>query len=73
VYQTDALAEKRVRVVDVFPADSHPPITYPLALTTGARAGAARYGDFVASDIARQIFVRRGFVPLTPAQSARTR
>src|SRR5467141_1101089 len=30
VYQTDAQAEKRVRVVDVFPEDSHPPITYAL-------------------------------------------
>ena len=29
VYRTDALAEKRVRIVDVFPEDSHPPVTYP--------------------------------------------
>jgi molybdate transport system substrate-binding protein len=36
VYRTDAQAEKRVRVVAVFPPDSHPPITYPLALTAAA-------------------------------------
>jgi molybdate transport system substrate-binding protein len=73
VYQTDAQVEKRVRVVAVFPADTHPPIVYPLALTTRAHGQAGRYVDFVASDAARQIFVRRGFVPLTEAQSARTR
>jgi molybdate transport system substrate-binding protein len=64
VYQTDARAEKRVRIVDVFPADSHPPITYPVALTAGARAGSTDYLTFLMSDAARQIFVRRGFVVL---------
>jgi molybdate transport system substrate-binding protein len=73
VYQTDAQAEKRVRVVAIFPADTHPPIVYPLALTARARGPAGRYADFVVSDTARQIFVRRGFVPLSEAQSARTR
>ena len=34
VYRTDALAEKRVRIVDEFPEDSHPPIIYPIALTS---------------------------------------
>jgi len=29
VYETDALIEKKVRVVDTFPADTHLPITYP--------------------------------------------
>jgi molybdate transport system substrate-binding protein len=62
VYETDAQAEKRVRVVAVFPADSHPPITYPLALTARARAPAARYAEFLSSDAARRIFERRGFV-----------
>jgi molybdate transport system substrate-binding protein len=64
VYRTDAQAETRVRVVDVFPADSHPPITYPLALTAVARPESARFAEFLSSDAARQIFVRRGFVVL---------
>ena len=64
VYQTDAQAEKRVRVVGVFPEDSHPPITYPLALTVRARPEAARFADFLASDTARQIFTRYGFTAL---------
>ena len=33
VYGTDAQAEQRVRVVEVFPADTHPPIVYPAAVT----------------------------------------
>lgn len=33
VYATDAAASTGVRVVGAFPEDSHPPITYPFALT----------------------------------------
>jgi molybdate transport system substrate-binding protein len=68
VYGTDAQAEKRVRVVDIFPANTHPPITYPVALITGARPGAGRYAEFLRSDTARQIFTRRGFVVLDENQ-----
>jgi molybdate transport system substrate-binding protein len=67
VYRTDAAAEPHVRVVDVFPADSHPPITYPLALTRHARADAQRYVEFLAGPIARPIFERKGFVVLAGA------
>jgi molybdate transport system substrate-binding protein len=64
VYRTDALAEKRVRIVDVFPQDSHPPITYPIALTKRAGPEAQRFVDFVTSDAARQIFSKYGFQPV---------
>ena len=37
VYATDALVEKRVRIVDTFPPDSHAPITYPVALIMTAK------------------------------------
>ena len=67
VYQSDAQAEKRVRAVGVFPEDSHPPITYPVALTVRARPEAARFADFLASDTARQIFTRYGFTTLASA------
>lgn len=69
VYGTDARADKRVRVVDVFPADTHPPITYPLALTAGAHAEAERFSEFLRSDTAGQIFTRRGFVVLPESRS----
>jgi molybdate transport system substrate-binding protein len=37
VYQTDAAAEPRVKVVGVFPEDTHPPIIYPVAVTSAAK------------------------------------
>jgi molybdate transport system substrate-binding protein len=64
VYRTDAQAEKRVRIVDTFPADTHPPITYPAVVTAGARAQAPQFVEFLASAEARQIFTRYGFTPL---------
>jgi molybdate transport system substrate-binding protein len=64
VYRTDALVERRVRIVGVFPADSHPPIVYPVALTRRASATAGRYLDFITSADARPIFRKWGFEPL---------
>lgn len=63
VYRTDALAEKRVRIVDVFPEDSHPPIVYPISLTTRAGPAAQRFLDFVISAAAQPIFRKYGFQP----------
>lgn len=64
VYRTDALVEKRVRIIGVFPADSHPPIVYPVALTSHADAAAARYLAFITSAEARPIYRKWGFEPL---------
>ncbi|HEY6921918.1 MAG TPA: molybdate ABC transporter substrate-binding protein [Steroidobacteraceae bacterium] len=63
VYRTDALADKRVRIVDEFPPDSHPPIVYPIALTTRAGPAAQRFLDFVTSEAAKPIFRKYGFQP----------
>ena len=63
VYRTDALAEKRVRIVDVFPQSSHPLIVYPIALTIRANREAQRFADFVTSDAAKPIFRKYGFQP----------
>ena len=64
VYQTDALADKRVRVVDVFPADTHPVIVYPEGATLGAQPNSARYEAFLHGPTARRIFARYGFETL---------
>jgi molybdate transport system substrate-binding protein len=64
VYQTDALIDKNVRVVDIFPDDTHSPITYPVALASGARADAAKFLSYVQSPTADLIFKRYGFVAL---------
>ena len=36
VYQTDAVADEDVDIVGTFPASSHPPIIYPLAVTAAS-------------------------------------
>jgi len=64
VYRTDALVEPRVRVVGVFPADSHSPIVYPIALTQRAGAEARRYLAFITGAAAQPIFRKWGFEPL---------
>ncbi len=64
VYETDAKAESRVKVVGVFPEDTHPPITYPIALTAGAGADAAKFVAFVTSAAGSKIFRKYGFQPL---------
>jgi molybdate transport system substrate-binding protein len=64
VYRTDALVEKQVRIVGVFPASSHAPIVYPVALTRRASGAAAGYLVFVTSADARPIFRKWGFEPI---------
>lgn len=62
VYETDARVEPKVRVVGVFPAGSHPPIVYPVALTRRAGPGARDFHAFLSGREARAIFQRYGFV-----------
>jgi molybdate transport system substrate-binding protein len=61
VYETDAKIEKRVRVVDFFPTDSHPPIVYPVAVTASARPAARQFVEFLQSAPARVAFENHGF------------
>jgi len=62
VYETDAKIEPKVKVVGVFPDDSYPPVTYPVAQTTDSKnAGAARYHAFLRSPAAKVIFEKYGF------------
>jgi molybdate transport system substrate-binding protein len=62
VYSTDAKIEPDVKIVGVFPTDSHPPITYPIAATAeGKNAAAARYIAFLKTSQSKAIFERYGF------------
>jgi molybdate transport system substrate-binding protein len=63
VYATDALVDKNVRVVDMFPPDSHMPIIYPVALTTGARADAAKFLAYIRGPAGDLAFQHYGFTP----------
>ena len=61
-YATDARADPGLKVVATFPESSHPPVVYPLALTTESKhPDAARFLAFLRSDTARAVFERNGF------------
>ena len=52
VYATDAQVEPGVKVIGTFPGDSHPPIIYPVAVTTAAKPEAFSYLSFLRSSTA---------------------
>ena len=65
VYRSDAVADAPVRVVDQFPAESHAPIIYPIAIMTESkRPAAAELVDFLKSESAAPVFERFGFTVL---------
>jgi molybdate transport system substrate-binding protein len=64
VYETDALIDKHVRVVGVFPANSHLPIVYPIAMTLAAKPEAARFVAYVRGPAGDAVFKAYGFSPL---------
>jgi len=69
VYETDALIDPGVRVVDVFPDATHAPIAYPVALTSNAHADAAKFLDYLRTPAADIIFRHYGFMVLHPSRS----
>ena len=64
VYATDAAVDPKVRVVDVFPENTHAPITYPAAATRGAKPKAKAFVLFLKSETARAAWRKFGFVEL---------
>ncbi len=67
VYGTDALASRKVRVLDLFPRASHPPIRYPLAIVAGQDRPAVRaLWRFLLSPEAATIHARHGFTAGRP-------
>ena len=61
VYATDAKIEPGVKIIGTFPADSHPPIIYPVAATTTAKSEASDYLAFLRSSAAKTVFEKYGF------------
>lgn len=62
VYATDARASSAVRIAGVFPTNSHPPITYPIARLSASRnpEGEA-FRRFLIGARGRAIFAHYGF------------
>ena len=65
VYQTDAASDPGVAIVGTFPADSHPPIIYPIAITADSKnKDVDAYYDFLKSSKAAPFFEHEGFTIL---------
>ncbi len=63
VYQTDANASQKVRVVAVAPSDSHDPILYPAAVLRDSKdkSAARAFLEFLQGPDARAVFQKYGF------------
>jgi molybdate transport system substrate-binding protein len=63
VYKTDAAAsDRQVKIVDTFPADSHPPIVYPIAVVATSKNPDAQADlAFLRSPAAAAAFEKQGF------------
>lgn len=65
VYQTDAAADKEVKIVGTFPQDSHKPIIYPIALLNESKnPDAASLLAYIESEKAVPFFEKQGFTVL---------
>ncbi|WNN45693.1 MULTISPECIES: molybdate ABC transporter substrate-binding protein [Winslowiella] len=66
VYGSDAVASKKVKVVGIFPADSHKPVEYPMAIVSQhPSAAVSAFFQYLKSPEAAVIFKRYGFAPRT--------
>jgi len=61
VYETDAKIEPAVKVIGVFPDNSHDPIIYPVASTANAKSDAVQYLSFLRTQTAKSVFEKYGF------------
>jgi molybdate transport system substrate-binding protein len=65
VYKTDVVADPKVKIVDSFPDDSHPPIIYPVAvIAASTNPDAAAYLAYLKSPTAAAAFEKQGFTVL---------
>ena len=65
VYQTDAAADPGVKIIGMFPEDSHPLIIYPVAVTaSSANVDAQAFLEYLHSPAATASFEKQGFTVL---------
>jgi len=55
------MADPNVKIVGVFPKNTHQPILYPAALVKDAKPEARRFLAYLASPAARAVFEKDGF------------
>ncbi len=73
VYATDARIEPKVKIVGMFPADSHPPITYPVAAMKDAESKAVTRISAVPAHAGSQGDLRAIRLPLSDQASVVSR
>jgi molybdate transport system substrate-binding protein len=61
VYRTDALAERKVKIIGEFPENTHAPIIYPAALTAASKPAAAAFLKALSEHGPRAVFAKYGF------------
>jgi len=61
VYETDAKIEPAVKIIGVFPDNTHDPIIYPVALRGNAKPDAVQYFSFLQTQTAKSVFEKYGF------------
>ncbi|HMA70203.1 MAG TPA: molybdate ABC transporter substrate-binding protein [Xanthobacteraceae bacterium] len=65
VYESDAVSDAGVVRVGVFPEHTHPPITYPIAVTAvSTKPDAYAFVEMLKSPQARAVFKKEGFTTL---------
>ena len=64
VFETDAKVSSLVKVLGVFPVNTHAPILYPVALVRGAKPAAHGFLDFLRTPTAARVFRQYGFTVL---------
>ena len=70
VYQTDAATDQNVKIIGMFPDNTHPPIIYPVALTTKASdPDAAAFHAYLRGAKAKAGFEAQGFTVLNPSMA----
>ncbi|EKT61788.1 molybdate ABC transporter substrate-binding protein [Providencia burhodogranariea] len=64
VYGSDAVASQKVKVVGIFPADTHKPVEYPMAIVKDQDNKATRdFYEYLKTPAASEVFKRYGFTP----------
>lgn len=64
VYGSDAVASSKVKVVGTFPASSHKPVEYPMAIVKDHKnATVSAFYDYLKTPAAAAVFERYGFAP----------
>lgn len=71
VYTTDAAADPKVKVLAIFPEESHPPILYPVAVTKdSSHPDAAGFLAYLRGAGSRAAFEKQGFTVLNKPANA---